>query len=611
MRTLFTRFEIRSEDSDRSSDEVIDEVAETCWKWVTDSDWVDKERIPQRWEEGEFNQNETDSLMVSDDSCEGARFWRMDRSEWGRERKGLKYDHYIFVVTNGENVEFSILQDIVHQTQRIGPHEEDILPPFVIRDLVSKFECSMDGEAISGSWDSISPTETRDFVEGVILNPSRNLPIVLLSKRWETGKSVIGGIGRLSRRLAGLAHVNILSAKNSSHDEFFGEQRTSNGSIRIFWPGLTREGMLSKARENLYSPKKFESDFDSDESLLIQEIVNRICQATSTLQASRGLVDEVRSKIEQEAFAKEKEESDRARKEVLSQLKTSQQKLAYLETENEDLRGDVALLRIEVSNSKEENAHRDRKILSLNRQIQILSDQNTDLKKFERAVEEGISRDRDAGIRGLIDHLEGYGREEEAPSEEDETIFLSVGEAFEKARERFSSRIRFLDSALDSARRVPVESDAKPSKVYEIFEKLYEDIWPKLKEASEGHRLVGSNRFNTKKELIDCFGDMYAESDSGLTRDMYRKQYDKNGRMFEFSPGVRIRIIPHIKMGSRNKLRIHLLCLHANSSYEAHEMVDRDDGKIQWKRKKEVIRAFPQIIVGWCGKHLPNARLNG
>ena len=81
--------------------------------------------------------------------------------------------------------------------------------------------------------------------------------------------------------------------------------------------------------------------------------------------------------------------------------------------------------------------------------------------------------------------------------------------------------------------------------------------------------------------------------------------------MFEFSPGVRIRIIPHIKMGSRNKLRIHLLCLHANSSYEAVEMVERDDGKIQWKQKKDVIRAFPQIIVGWCGKHLPNARLNG
>ena len=611
MRTLFTRFDIRSEDSGRSSDELVDEVAETCWRWVTDSDWVDEERIPQRWEEGEFNQNETDSLLVRDQSCEGARFWRMDRSEWGRERKGLKFDHYIFVVTNGEKVEFSILQDIVHQTQRIGPHEEDILPPLVIRDLVSKFECSMDGEAISGSWDSISPVETSEFVEGTILDPSRALPIVLLSKRWEDGKSVIGGVGRLSRRLAGLAHVNILSARNSSHDEFFGEQWVSNGSIRIFWPGLTRRGLLNKARENLYSAKKFESDFDSDESLLIQEIVNRICQATSTLQASRGLVDEVRSRIEQETLAKEEEESERARKEAMRQLKTTEQKLDYLKTENADLRGDVSLLRIEVSNSKEENANRDRKILSLNHQIQILSDQNTDLKKFERAVEEGISRNRDAGIRGVIDHLEGYGREEEVPSEEEEIIFRSVGEAFEMARERFSSRIRFLDSALDSAKRVPTESDAKPSKVYEIFEKLYVDIWPKLKEATDGDRLSGHNRFNTRNELIDCFGDMYAESDSGLTRDMYRKKFDKNGRMFELSPGVLIRIIPHLRMGSRNKLRIHLVCLHANSSYEAYEKVERADGKIQWKRKKGVIRSFPQIIVGWCGKHLPNARLNG
>ena len=372
MRSLFTRFDIRSEDRDRSPDEVIDEVAETCWKWVTDSDWVDAGRIPQRWEDGEFNQNETDSLLVSDQSCEGGRFWRMTRSEWGRERTGLKFDNYIFVVRDGEKVEFSILQDIVHQKQRIGPHEEDILPPLVIREIVSKFECSIDGEAISGSWDSISPMETRDFVEGTILDPSRSLPIVLLSKRWTTGKSIIEGVGRLSRRLAGLAHVNILSAKNSSHDEFFDEQWVSNGSIRIFWPGLTRKGLLNKSRENLYSSKKFESDFNSDEALLMQEIVNRICQATSTLQASRGLVDEVRSRIEQETIAKEREESDRERNKALSKLKTSEQKLAYLETENEDLRGDVALLRIEVSNSKEENANRDRKILSLNHQIQIL-----------------------------------------------------------------------------------------------------------------------------------------------------------------------------------------------------------------------------------------------
>ena len=106
------------------------------------------------------------------------------------------------------------------------------------------------------------------------------------------------------------------------------------------------------------------------------------------------------------------------------------------------MREDVAILKIEVSNSKEENAHRDRKILSLNHQIQILSDQNTDLKKFERAVEEGISRNRDAGIRGVIDHLEGYGREEEVQSEEEEVIFWACRDAFEKAR-RGSLRIRF------------------------------------------------------------------------------------------------------------------------------------------------------------------------
>ena len=52
-----------------------------------------------------------------------------------------------------------------------------------------------------------------------------------------------------------------------------------------------------------------------------------------------GLVDKVRSKIEQEASAKEKEESVGLGK-TLSQLKTSN-KVGLLKTENENLREDV------------------------------------------------------------------------------------------------------------------------------------------------------------------------------------------------------------------------------------------------------------------------------
>ena len=108
MRTLFTRFDVSSEEQGKSSDEIVNEIAEICWKWVTDSQWVDSGRIPVEWEEGEFNQNDTDSLLVKDQRCEGGRFWRMTRSEWGRQRKGLVCQH-IFVVSNRETVEFSIL----------------------------------------------------------------------------------------------------------------------------------------------------------------------------------------------------------------------------------------------------------------------------------------------------------------------------------------------------------------------------------------------------------------------------------------------------------------------------------------------------------------------
>ena len=78
-----------------------------------------------------------------------------------------------------------------------------------------------------------------------------------------------------------------------------------------------------------------------------------------------------------------------------------------------------------------------------------------------------------------------------------------------------------------------------------------------------------------------------------------------------------IKILPHIKLGSKKALRIHLLCLDRNSNVEVVESTVRENGDVSYKEPKkkkahEVLgwNDFPVIIIGWCGNHLDVAKLN-
>ena len=151
--------------------------------------------------------------------------------------------------------------------------------------------------------------------------------------------------------------------------------------------------------------------------------------------------------------------------------------------------------------------------------------------------------------------------------------------------------------------------------MYEIFKILHDDVWPKIKKATDDRRLSGKgkSRFNIQEELNYWLGGKYAELESGATRDMFRKEFNRDGRMFPIAPDVLIRMLPHIKMGSKKLLRIHLLCLHEKSKIELFEKNVKENGEVHWRPKKrqDVVRGFPKIIIGWCGDHLQNAKLTG
>ena len=611
MRSLFLRFEVQSEDDDLSADEIVESLAARCWKWVTDAESVEEGRIPLNWEEGTHELNDTDSLIVRDQRCEGGRFWRMTRDEWGSEEIGQKYVNYIFIAREGERVEFSLLQDIVHQLVRVGPPIEDVRPPAIVREIIGNYKCQFQGEELSGEWDNIPLAKTGDFVEKRILGPSRVLPIVLISKDWETRRPIIEQIGTLSGILAGIARVYILGESNTSQiDSLFGMQKLYNGTIRVFWPGRTRQMLSDPAWDDMYSSRKFGDLYNSDESLLIQALVNKVCNATSSVPASSSLVKSVRGRISIEEREIELEEIEKRRKKALEKLKNSDEKAQYLEGLAEEHSYESGKNKVEISQRDHEIKELQGRITSLKFQLQKISDELTGYKVTRRAVKEAQERNPEGDFGDFLEYLHGYGKPE-TPEPEPEPEFNNLVEAVEAARVNFS-RLRFLDTALESVKKT--KSDADPSTVYDIFRWLNDYMWQKIKDdpGNRGRGRKGGNRINMQRVMADYLGDKYAESESGLTMNMYGGQKNHNGRFFPFSKGILIRILPHIKIGTV-PLRIHLICLHEESGVEAVESFVRSNGSIGWKKKraKDVVKSFPSIIIGWCGDHLDTARNKG
>ena len=604
VRTLFCRFELLlSEEED--PDGAIDRIADICWEWITTASWVNESNLPDKWETGEHKLNNSGTLHIDDDRCENGRFWKMKRIEWGREDTELQIVNHIFVVRDDRRVEFSLLQDFVHQYERISPSDRPVYPPWVIRAVMDAYDCKMGDEEISQSWSSISPPNVPELVDK-ITNSSRRVPIVLMSKRWDTKRSIVSRPGSLSGRLAGLTHVYQLSDLNTQQfGDLFGKQWLGNGTIRIFWPGITRDKIDSDpAWNDMYSKRSFEEKYDSDEGLLCQEIINRVSAATMTLPASSSLVNRIRGRIEDEQRRQEEGALQEQRDIVLGELKTSEEKVAYFEDENEKMSGRISIMDIELGQMRREINERAEMEETLRFQISNLGDEIKGLKDLRRALDEAISRDPEGGFDALLEHLEDYGKEEEEPEPEPE--FNDLSEVIDTAKQELP-RLIFSKDALKSAKKTNAEVDL--SAVYEAFRELNGSVWEEIKAAMDQNRLKGKNRINIQQCMKNSFGGKYAERESSATMKKYQHENNYKGRQFSLSGDILIRIESHLKFGSNdNPLRIHVLVLHNQTEYEATEIFTKSNGKKGRRKAPKAIRNFPAIIIGWCGDHLPNAK---
>ena len=85
-----------------------------------------------------------------------------------------------------------------------------------------------------------------------------------------------------------------------------------------------------------------------------------------------------------------------------------------------------------------------------------------------------------------------------------------------------------------------------------------------------------------------------------------------NGRCFALNTDTKIRIYPNLKLG--NRLRIYFSLIHSGiSKSEIFIKKIGKNKKIYWKKEK-IKNIFPhtkdnpEIIIGYCGDHLPTSK---
>ena len=591
MRTLFVRLELNPRPIDSSLDDVMEGVAKLCWSWVRDSSWVDSSSLPTDWAEGTFETNHGDYLSVTDTRTNIGRFWRMIREETGREDENLRYINHIFLVRDNNIVEFSILQDIISISPKVSESSIPIYPPYLIRSILKEFDCKFEEQEIRKIWTPLPPKSVPNFIDE-IFHPERKLPIVLLSKRWKSRESLVRKPGSLSGRLAGMASVYRLGDTNTSQfRDLFGKQWVSNGSIRIYWPDLDEDTVFDESDFfNLYTPHRFEKEFEEDEGALCQHIINRICSATASIPASSELVQRIRLSIEQKERDEISADFEEKITNSLREIEGHEEQIDYLSSELRDRANDIVQSDILLSSSRESlRVEKEKNVSLINRLIAREGELNQ-LKPIVFAVKEAKRRNPESVSEDFLSHINKFGDENDFSDEPaPEPEFESLAHAVKMAQQNFSARIFFSEDCSKSA--ADYKGDVDPSDVYEVFRILHDDVWLDMKKTNDKKL-----NFIIKDVMREYFQTKYAASESRETMEKYGGNKNSKGRFFRWKEYL-IRMKPHIRMRSKEyPLRIHLLLLPSKKTkYEA----------IYGHTKRRPIKNFPCILVGWCGDHLP------
>jgi len=615
MRTLFSRFEVQSADEDDDNEIILSRIATICWNWAKSVTSKSKDEIPDLWCVGEHTaldpKNQRNYILkVEDVLTETGRLWKLTF-----ENRNLKdeicWNNTVFILMANEKIEFSLLQEVILPDSHFGLFEQKISPPRLIREIINdeRFICNDRKSQVVIPEPSF--TMNGEDIFDQVIDQTRLLPIIIMSKRFDDKLCLIDP-NKIASKLTGIAKVVVIRTLNTKpFNTSFGKQWLTNGAIRIHWPKTTVERLVEEENyDNLFTLNKFNSSFEGNSNKICNHIVDLISRSTVANFVNNKYADIIRQEfLEKEEEIRIKLQDEKLQAELLDLIENEKGQISILKSVVSRMEYDYSGLRLEHSRLKDANDEQEQKMSTLALQTEKLKSELSVLKPIRHLLDEikGIDpsltvSDFEGAWRGLVQNTED---ELESPIEEEEK-FDNIHDAVIAAREDFSKYVLILDDALDASRKT--KSDAKPSDVYQFFKFLYEIM--------KKHTQLNSNKIPSHQEIKEEYGAKYAEMEHSGTMDKYKKEFNYKGRKFLLKEDGRLKhknkavfeLQPHMKFGSKdNPLRIHFKMIDRISKSTKFWVLKNDN----WYRedtmeaKKHFLPKMPIAIVGWIGDHLP------
>lgn len=323
-----------------------------------------------------------------------------------------------------DRIQVSFLVRISSIRLVLQPARFQVGRPKIVSQVLQEFACNSEGWTIPSAPINLSSPDVDRFVEDVLLNLQRNIPVVVISTGVWDGTSSVNE-NDVFNCVRGFAHVVKLEDKWAAFKltDCVGRALSCfDGAVRIYWPGFA-------LTDNPYGHKLFMREAirqnESEGNHLDNYLFNLFSSVASFRFADGAVIRAVRQQLNEA----EKQRLDTIR----STMQTGRVERDRLEMDLLESFEQIDKLRAECFRLQEE----------LDAQIAAWD-------SYQSAVSE-----KDGDLSRLT---------------EPESSFASVGEAVTEAKRTFSDVLVFLDSAVDSANDSPYQS---PDRVYEFFEALH------------------------------------------------------------------------------------------------------------------------------------------
>lgn len=379
-------------------------------------------------DEEQFSPMEGHQVRMKSQSGEVGQIVTLELHHPADNDKTLSWNTLVRFCTDKSTVEAHVLLSIHSNEQIIRPVNYDPMPPRIVRDLVSRFDCRVNGRPLWKSAENISDSDIDKFVQQDLLDPKRRIPIVVVSRDLDTERPIIAG-DEVRRPIIGLANVAVLKDKYAafSLSEAIGRSRSCwNGAIAVYWPGIDLDDPKSR---QLFYPEEIYSE--SPHRPFTKTLFRTIGPISTFRNAGSEFYDSLSTALREELNAKRNAELDRLKNDIHGSTNDIKTYEDYAEqVDNERLR-----------------------LLHDNKQLQ---DEKQKLSDRLQAQEENWRLFEPTTIP------------QSAPTGADlEGNFTSIHDALERASNKFSDKIEVWKTAWDSAAQSHFKD---PAEVYAALE---------------------------------------------------------------------------------------------------------------------------------------------